>query len=48
MKSDKIGMYGISSYLDSPIIKPSIKVVYTPYLFLTKQTKIISSISYSY
>ena len=48
IKSDKIGMYGISSSLDSPIIKPSIQLVYTPYLFLTKQTKITSSISYSY
>ena len=40
--------YGILSTVDSPIIKPTVKLIYSPILFKNHLTNFISSFSYSY
>ena len=40
--------YGISSTLDSPILKPTVKLIYKPVIIDGKTTNIIASLSYSY
>jgi len=40
--------YGISSTLDSPILKPALKLIYSPAIIDGKTTNIITSISYSH
>ena len=39
---------GLYSTLDSPIFKPSIKIIYSPIIFDSKITNFVTSFSYSY
>jgi len=48
IKQDDVREYGISSTLDSPILKPKIKFIYSPEVISGKTTNIITSISYSH
>jgi len=45
---DDVAEYGISSTLDSPILKPSLKLIYSPAIIDRKTTNIITSASYSH
>jgi len=45
---DDVRQYGITSTIDSPILKPSLKLIYSPAIIDGKTTNIITSISYSY
>jgi len=45
---DDVNQYGITSTLDSPILKPSLKLIYSPAIIDGKTTNIISSVSYSH
>ena len=40
--------YGINTTLDSPILKPNLKLIYSPAIMDRKTTNIITSISYSH
>ena len=48
IKEDNVQEYGISSTLDSPILKPTVKLIYKPVIIDGKTTNIIASLSYSY
>ena len=48
IREDDIQEYGISSTLDSPIMKPTVKLIYSPIIVNDKTTNIITSFSYSY
>ena len=43
-----VGKYGISSTLDSPILKPTFKLIYSPIVMGEKTMNIITAISYSH
>ena len=43
-----VSKIGISSTLDSPILKPTVKLIYSPAIIDGKTTNIITSISYSH
>jgi len=45
---DDVNQYGITSTIDSPILKPSLKLIYSPAIIDGKTTNIISSVSYSH
>ena len=45
---DDVIEYGISSTLDSPILKPAIKLIYSPEMIDDKTINIITSYSYSH
>ena len=45
---DDVREYGIASTLDSPILKPSVKLIYSPVILDGRTTNIIASISYSH
>ena len=48
IREDDVTDYGISSTLDSPILKPSLKLIYSPAIIDRKTTNIITSVSYSH
>jgi hypothetical protein len=48
IREDDVTEYGISSTLDSPILKPTIKFIYSPAIIYGKTTNIITSVSYSH
>ena len=48
IREDDVQEYGISSTLDSPIMKPTVKLIYSPIIVNDKTTNIITSFSYSY
>ena len=48
IREDDVQEYGISSTLDSPIMKPTVKLIYSPVIVNDKTTNIITSFSYSY
>ena len=43
-----VSEYGISSTLDSPILKPTFKLIYSPIVMREKTMNIITAISYSH
>ena len=43
-----VNQYGITSTLDSPILKPGLKLIYSPAIIDGKTTNIITSVSYSH
>ena len=45
---DDVRQYGITSTIDSPILKPSLKLIYSPAIIDGKTTNIITSVSYSH
>ena len=45
---DNVNQYGIASTLDSPILKPGLKLIYSPAIIDGKTTNIITSVSYSH
>ena len=45
---DDVNQYGITSTLDSPILKPGLKLIYSPAIIDGKTTNIITSVSYSH
>ena len=45
---DDVNQYGITSTLDSPILKPGLKLIYNPAIIDGKTTNIITSVSYSH
>ena len=45
---DDVHVYGISKTLDSPILKPTVKLIYSPVILDDKTTNIITSVSYSH
>ena len=45
---DDVNQYGITSTLDSPILKPGLKLIYSPAIIDGKATNIITSVSYSH
>ena len=48
IREDDVHVYGISKTLDSPIMKPTVKLIYSPVIVDDKTTNIITSISYSH
>ena len=48
VKEDDVSKYGITSTLDSPILKPNLKLIYSPAIMDRKITNIVTSISYSH
>ena len=48
IKEEDVSKYGITSTLDSPIFKPSLKLIYSPAIIDGKTTNIMASISYSH
>ena len=48
IREDDVTEYGISSTLDSPILKPAVKLIYSPAIIDGKTTNIITSVSYSH
>ena len=48
IREDDVTEYGISSTLDSPILKPSLKIIYSPVIIDRMTTNIITSVSYSH
>ena len=48
IREDDVVEYGISSTLDSPILKPAVKLIYSPAIIDGKTTNIITSVSYSH
>ena len=48
IREDDVTEYGISSTLDSPILKPAIKLIYSPAIIDGKTTNIVTSVSYSH
>ncbi|HIG51791.1 MAG TPA: hypothetical protein EYQ17_05945 [Candidatus Marinimicrobia bacterium] len=48
IREDDVTEYGISSTLDSPILKPTVKLIYSPAIIDGKTTNIITSVSYSH
>ncbi len=48
IREDDVTEYGISSTLDSPILKPTVKLIYSPAIIDGKTTNIITSASYSH
>ena len=48
IREDVVIEYGISSTLDSPILKPTVKLIYSPAIIDGKTTNIITSVSYSH
>jgi len=48
ISEDDVSKYGISSTLDSPILKPSLKLIYSPAIIDGNTTNIVTSVSYSY
>ena len=48
IREDDVVEYGISSTLDSPILKPAVKLIYSPEMIDDKTINIITSFSYSH
>ena len=48
IREDDIRVYGVSKTLDSPILKPAVKLIYSPAIIGGKTTNIITSVSYSH
>jgi len=48
IKEDDVSKYGITSTLDSPILRPKLKLIYSPIIMDRKITNIVTSISYSH
>ncbi len=48
IREDDVTEYGISSTLDSPILKPTVKLIYSPAIIDGKTINIITSASYSH
>ena len=48
IQEDDVHVYGISKTLDSPILKPTVKLIYSPAIIDGKTTNIITSFSYSH
>lgn len=48
IKEDDVSKIGITSTIDSPILKPSLKLIYSPAIIDGKTTNIITSVSYSH
>ena len=48
IREDDIRVYGVSKTLDSPILKPAVKLIYSPAIIDGKTTNIITSVSYSH
>ena len=48
IKEDDVAEYGISSTLDSPILKPAVKLIYSPVIIDGKTINIVASVSYSH
>ncbi len=47
IREDDVTEYGISSTLDSPILKPAVKLIYSPEIIDGKTTNIVASVSYN-
>ena len=45
---DDVNQYGITSTIDSPILKPSLELIYSPAIIDGNTTNIITSVSYSH
>ena len=48
IKEEDVNKYGIISTLDSPILRPNLKLIYSPAIMDRKITNIVTSISYSH
>jgi len=48
IREEDVEQYGITSTVDSHILKPSMKLIYSPAIIDGKTTNIISTLSYSY
>ena len=48
IKEDDVSKIGITSTIDSPILKPSLKLIYSPEIMDRKITNIVTSVSYSH
>jgi len=48
IRNDDVREYGITSTLDSPILKPAIKLIYSPIIINGRITNIVTSIVYSH
>ena len=48
IREDDVTEYGITSTIDSPILKPAVKLIYSPAIIDGKTTNIITSVSYSH
>ena len=48
IKEDDVSKIGITSTIDSPILKPSLKLIYSPVIIDGKTTNIVTSVSYSH
>ena len=48
IQNDNVKHYGITSTIDSPVIKPMGKIIYSPVLSDKYKTNIVSSLSYSH
>ena len=48
IREEDVNQYGITSTIDSPILKPSLKLIYSPAIIDGKTTNIITSVSYSH
>ena len=48
IKEDDVSKIGITSTIDSPILKPSLKLIYSPVIIDGKTTNIVPSVSYSH
>ena len=48
IREDDVKEYGISSTLDSPILKPTVKLIYSPEIIDGKTINIVTSLSYSH
>ena len=48
IREDDVTEYGITSTIDSPILKPGVKLIYSPAIIDGKTTNIITSVSYSH
>ena len=48
IREDDIQEYGISSTLDSPILKPAIKLIYSPVIIKGKTTNFVTYFSFSH
>ena len=48
LKEEDVTKYGISSTLDSPIVKPTLRLIYSPKIIDRQTTNIVTSVSYSH
>ena len=48
IKKDNVYQYGIKSTIDSPILKPTLQLIYSPVIIDEKKTNILISVSYGH